>query len=202
MITYSQIQRHENMPFESYLKLDGYSHSFLKYQKSGVTELINPTDKMKLGSLVDALLTQSDQFDFNDPQAQKAQSIASSIKDSLGASYSALKPQISYTGVASFNGFSMPVTGRLDWEITKTAVVDLKVTAAKSDREFAGLINHMGYKNQLWNYAKLGGFKRAYILAFSVPLNRCLSIVSIPLPDRNEFWEENILKFGSYVQGE
>ena len=199
MIHYTQIQRHENLPFQNYLELGGYSHSFLKSQKNGITPYFKVTDKVRLGSLVDALLTQDDRFDYADPLSDKAISIASQIKHSLGASYRSLKPQISYTGIANLGAFQMKVTGRLDWEIPKHAVLDLKVTGAKSDREFAAYIDHMGYKNQLWNYAKLAGLKRAYILAFSVPANKCLSLVSVEVGDRNEFWESKIMEFGSVV---
>lgn len=196
MIHYTNIQRHENLPFQQYLELGGYSHSFLKGQKNGISPYFKVTDKVRLGSLVDALLTQEDRFDFKDPLVEKAMKIARTIKDSLGAAYTQLKPQISYTATANYGDFNMKVTGRLDWEIPKHAVVDLKVTGAKSDKEFAAYIEHMGYKNQLWNYAKMAGLKRAYILAFSVPSNKCLSLVPIELPDYNEFWAKSILDFG------
>ncbi len=197
MIQYSNIQRHENLPFEQYLKLGGYSHSFLKGQKNGISPYFNVTDKVRLGSLVDALLTQDDRFDFADPLAQKAITIARNIKDQFGGMIELFKPQASYTATATLGAFSLAVTGRLDWELPKQAVIDLKVTGAKTDKEFAAYIEHMGYKNQLWHYANLAGVKRAYILAFSIPANKCLSIVSCPVGDRNEFWEDNIVKFGS-----
>jgi len=197
MITYSNTQRYENLPFEQYLKLDGYSHSFLKGQKNGITPYFKVTDKVRLGSLVDALLTQDDRFDFSDPLAQKAISIARNIKDTFGGMIKLFKPQISYTSVASLGAFSLKVTGRLDWELPKHCIIDLKVTGAKSDKEFATYIEHMGYKNQLWHYAKMGGFNKAYIVAYSTPAKKCLNVVSIPVGDRNEFWEQKILEFGS-----
>lgn len=197
MISYNNTQRLENIPFEQYLKLGGYSHSFLKSQKNGISEYFNVTDKVRLGSLVDALLTQDDRFDFSDPLAQQAIKIARSIKDQFGGMISLFKTQISYTSQLSLGAFSLNVTGRLDWELPKQAVIDLKVTGAKSDKEFKAYIDHMGYKNQLWNYAKMANVQRAYILAFSVPANKCLSIVSCPVGDRNEFWESKIMEFGS-----
>lgn len=199
MITHTNTQRHENIPFEQYLKLGGFSHSFLKSQKNGISPYFKVTDKVRLGSLVDALLTQDDRFDHSDPLAPMAINIARQIKDTFGGMIELFKPQISYTSTLEFNGFYLPVTGRLDWELPKHAVVDLKVTGAKSDREFAAYIDHMGYKNQLWNYAKMGGFKKGYILAYSVPAKKCLSLVSVPIGDRNEFWEKAILDFGSIL---
>lgn len=199
MIHLSSITRHIDLPFDQYLELGGYSHSFLKGQKNGISPYFKVTDKVRLGSLVDALLTQPDKFDFRDPLADKAMRISSSIKQSLGAMYTRLQPQISYTGVMSYSGFDMKVTGRLDWEIPSHAVVDLKVTGAANDKQFQQYIEHMGYKNQLWGYAKLAGVKRAYILPFSVPANKCLSLVAVEVGDSNLFWEQSIINFGKVI---
>jgi len=197
MIQYNNTKRYENLPFEQYLKLGGYSHSFLKSQKNGITPYFKVTDKVRLGSLVDALLTQDDRFDFSDPLAQDAIKIARNIKDMFGGMIQLFKPQISYTSTLELMGLSLNVTGRLDWELPKHAVIDLKVTGAKSDKEFASYIEHMGYKNQLWNYAKMAGLKKAYIIPYSVPNKKCLNIVTIPLNERNEFWENAVFNFGS-----
>ena len=197
MITYTQTQRHENIPFEQYLKLGGYSHSFLKGQKNGISPYFNVTDKVRLGSLVDALLTQDDRFDFSDKQANDAMKISRQIKDTFGGMIALFKPQISYTSTITDGTFSLPVTGRLDWELPKQCVIDLKVTGAKSDKEFAAYIEHMGYKNQLWHYAKMAGLKRAYILPYSSVARKCLSIVNVEVGDRNEFWESKLREFGS-----
>ena len=199
MINYKNTTRHENIPFEQYLKLGGYSHSFLKSQKNGITPYFKMTDKIRLGSLVDALLTQDDRFDFSDPQARGAMKIAAQIKDTFGGMIELFKPQISYTSELEYCGLTLRTTGRLDWELPKHAVIDLKVTGAKSDKEFAAYIDHMGYKNQLWNYAKMGGFKKAYIVAYSAVAKKCLNVVSVPIVDRNEFWENSVLQFGSVL---
>lgn len=163
----------------------------------GITPYFKVTDKIRLGSLVDALLTQDDKFDFSDPLAKDAMRIASHIKSVFGGMIELFKPQISYTSKLQLGAFSMNVTGRLDWELPNHAVIDLKVTGAKSDKEFTAYIDHMGYKNQLWNYAKMGGFKKAYIVAYSATSKKCLNVVSVPIEDRNEFWETSILNFGS-----
>jgi len=57
MITYHSITRYDNLHWEDYIKLPGYSFSWLKRENSGYVSEFKPTDKMKLGSLVDALLT-------------------------------------------------------------------------------------------------------------------------------------------------
>lgn len=197
MISYNNTIRHENIPFEQYLKLGGFSHSFLKGQKNGISPFFKVTDKVRLGSLVDALLTQDDRFDFSDPLAQHAIKIARNVKDTFGGMISLFKPQISYTSEMQLDAFKMKVTGRLDWELPKQAVIDLKVTGAKSDKEFAAYIEHMGYKNQLWHYAKMANVPKAYIIAYSVTSRKCLNVVSVPIGDRNEFWENAVMEFGS-----
>jgi hypothetical protein len=198
MIIHSNIQRFEGMPFVEYQQLNGFSHSFLKYQKAGITELINPTDKMKLGSLVDALLTDGE-FNFLDPQATKALAIASHIKEKFGDLIKHFKCQVSYTGDMTYNGFKMRTTGRPDWELLNEASIDLKVTAAKSAKEFLALINHMGYNNQVWNYSKLGGFKKGYIIPYSASRNCCLGVFQIPIIETNSFWERAIVEFGEAI---
>ncbi len=199
MITYSNVIRHENIPFEKYLKLGGFSHSFLKGQKNGISPYFNVTDKVRMGSLVDALLTQDDRFDFSDPLAKDAMRIASQIKDTFGGMIANFKNQISYTATAQYGAFSLDVTGRLDWELPRFAVIDLKVTGAKNDREFSAYIDHMGYKNQLWHYAKMAGLTKAYIMPYSTTSKRCLNIVPIEVGDYNSFWEDAVLTFGKVI---
>jgi len=185
------------MPFDQYLALDGFSHSFLKGQRNGISPYFKVTDKIKLGSLVDALLTQDNRFDFSDPLASKAMIIAGTIKSTFAGMISNFKPQISYTSNMQLDGFNLPVKGRLDWELPNFATIDLKLTAAKNDRDFVAYINHMGYKNQLWHYSKMAGLNKGYIIPFSTTENKCLSIVGIPIGETNEFWESKIKEFGT-----
>lgn len=197
MLTYSNITRHLNVPFDKYLNFPGYSFSFLKREVNGVAPEFIGSDKVKLGSLVDAILTQDEKIDYEDPQFNRAMQIAIEIKDKFGTMIKSFVPQVSYTGTMEYKGFKIVSKGRLDWELLKLAVVDLKVTAAKDDKAFKAFIEHMGYGDQLFNYCGLSGTKRAYILPYSTTAKRCLSIVNIPIGDRNEFWEEKVLKFGT-----
>lgn len=197
MITYSDIKRYENVPFEQYRKLGGYSFSFLKREVAGVSPEFIASDKVKLGSLVDAILMQPDEADISSPLWNDAAKIASHIKSTFGTLIPSFKSQRSYTGIMSHAGLSLRVTGRTDWEIDQLAIVDLKVTSATSDRQFAALISHMGYDNQQWNYARLAGAKAAYLLPYSSVAKKPLSVVKLPITsDYNEFWASKILKFG------
>lgn len=197
MITYSDIKRYENVPFEQYRKLGGYSFSFLKREVAGVSPEFIASDKVKLGSLVDAILMQPEEADISSPLWNDAVKIASHIRSSFGTLLPAFKSQRSYTGVISHAGLSMCVTGRTDWEIDQMAVIDLKVTSAKTDAQFKALVTHMGYDNQQWNYARLAGAKAAYLMPYSSVAKKPLSIVKLPITsDYNEFWASKILKFG------
>jgi hypothetical protein len=197
MITYSNIKALPNVPFESYLKLEGFSHSFLKREVNGVAPYMEISDKMKLGSLIDGLLMQPDQVDIRDAQYQIAVKMAIEIKNTFGGLIKDFVSQMSYTGIAEHQGFKMPVCGRLDWLLPNHAVIDLKCTGAKSDNEFTAFITHMGYNNQMFNYCGLSQTQTAYIIPYSTTSKKCLSVVKIPIDTSNNFWAEKILKYGT-----
>ena len=185
-----------DMPFQEYLKLEGYSHSFLKYQKNGVAESKEATVNMQIGTMVDQILTEPAKVDMSHELYKEAKQIAHSLTSTYGEMINAFKKQVSYTGVFHYAGFQLPVKGRLDFLIPKHAVVDLKVTWSK---DVLALIEYMGYKNQLFAYCKMAGVKKGYIMIHSAPLNKT-TIVDIAIPDTNEFWQEQILNFGTVIQ--
>ena len=279
-----------DMPFQEYLKLDGYSHSFLKYQKNGVAESKEATVNMQIGTMVDQILTEPAKVDMSHELYKEAKQIAHSLTSTYGEMINAFKKQVSYTGVFHYAGFQLPVKGRLDFLIPKHAVVDLKVTWSKDvlalieymqigtlvdqiltepakvdmshelykeakqiahsltstygemiaafkkqvsytgvfhyagfqlpvkgrldflipnhavvdlkvtwSKDVLALIEYMGYKNQLFAYCKMAGVKKGYIMIHSAPLNKT-TIVDIAIPDTNEFWQEQILNFGTVIQ--
>lgn len=103
-----------------------------------------------------------------------------------------LVPQVSYTGVFTYEGFSIPVKGRPDYELPRQATIDLKVTHAK---DVDGVHKFMGYENQQFGYARLAQVPLAYILTYCVPLKQA-SLKCLRIGDTNRFWVEKILKFG------
>lgn len=194
MILASNIQRYEGLPFETYLsESEGYSHSFLKYQRFGIVEQKEVTDNMRVGSLVDAILTEPHKVDMRDPLYRSAKQIAYDLKNKYGDMILAFKKQVSVSGVFELNGFQLKTKGRLDFLLENVAVIDLKVTWSKNVVE---LINYMGYKNQVFGYAKLVGVAKAYIMIHSVPLKKTF-VYEIPIGDTNEFWEDAIMNFGT-----
>lgn len=200
MITFRSQKLHPKLGFEDYVRLPGVSHSFVKYQENGVLPYREPTEKMRLGSLVDAFLTEPDKVDATNPLFKQARTIASRIQNRHGDMLSSMEPQRSYSGVMRSGDMELDVCGRLDWELPGKIVLDLKVTAAETPKQFAALVDYMGYKNQLFNYAGLSGANVAFIIPYSIPLGDCLPIVSVPVGGSNPFWERAILMHGRAVR--
>jgi hypothetical protein len=201
MITARNIQRIINLDFNSYLLLPQYSHSFLKNEKHGFNQFKTTTTKMQLGSLVDAIRT-SGPVDMRHPLYPIAKVIAAHLKAELGWALDKLQKQVSYTGVMRYDAgkaiFELPVKGRPDFELPGELIVDLKVTG-ESKHKVDGMIKFMGYPNQQFGYAKLGGVKTALLLIYTTKTNEILPLKRITIGETNSFWEEKILKFGKAV---
>lgn len=194
VITYSGQVRHD-LNFWEYTKLPGISHSFAKRERHGIATEIATTDKMRIGTLVDGILTSPDEVDFNHALYPVARVFAAKIQQEFPWIFASreLQKQESYTGIASTAGISVEVRGRLDLRIPGVGVIDLKITHERNARS---VIDHFGYRNQLWHYAKLAREDRAYILIYSVPGKRVELIPVDCTSSQNEFWEDKILKFG------
>ena len=139
----------------------------MKAERFGQTEAVEETEKMRLGTLVDAILTDPEKAQYNDLLYPQAKSIAARIKEQFGVFISKFDKQVSFTAELSHNGFRIPSTGRIDFGIPKHAVIDLKVTSSKDVR---ALIEFMKYKEQLWHYCNLYGVKKGFIIIYSIPL--------------------------------
>lgn len=193
MIIYENTIEHMSMPFEDYLKLDGYSHSFLKQQRNGVAEEINVTQMMKLGKIVDAILTEPSVADMTDPQYNTAKIFAHEITSVFGSVISQAEKQVSFVSMARFLDFVMPTKGRLDFLIRKHAVIDLKITKLS---DVNALIEFFGYKNQLWHYCKMAKVDHGYLIIYSIPLKRVIPVYVNCSDGHNPFWAEHITSFG------
>jgi hypothetical protein len=193
MIQYRNIRRIDNLEFGQYTQLKGYSHSFLKAEIFGSTPEFKDTDKVIIGRLVDAILTDPGKADMLHALYPIARSIAQKVRAAFGEWIKRFETQISYTADMMYEGHVLPITGRIDFLLPGHAVIDLKVSHAK---DVHGLIKFMGYENQLWNYANLAEVKRKYIMIHSVPLKQTFMIDLGVVSQHNEFWEAKILKFG------
>jgi hypothetical protein len=194
VIRFENIQRIEGMPFEDYLKIPGRSHSFLKSESFGETDTIAETYKIRIGKIVDAILTEPAKVDMTDPHFRIAAHIATKIRMRFGHIIDKMEKQISYTADVSFQGHVMPAKFRLDFLLPKILVLDLKITHERI-AAVPALVEYMGYRNQLFGYAKVAQVSSAYLLFYSVPSERC-EIYNVPIFESNVFWEAKVQKFG------
>lgn len=194
MIKYTNIVRHEGMPFDDYLKLPGYSHSFLKAERDGIADEFIETNNSITGKLVDAIITDPASADMSHPLYPMAKEAAAAIRKTFGMVLPAFKKQVSFTAMMEYKGFRIPTKGRLDFELPTHAVLDLKWTKAKN---IDTLIEFMGYANQNWHYAKLAGVSESHWLIYSDTLKKCIFRSHDCRSDMNEFWAEKIIKFGT-----
>lgn len=187
-------RRYVGMSFDDYLALPGYSFSYLNRERFGESLGIIETAAMRRGTMVDAILTQPDQADPNAEGYTEARAIAYYLKRQYGQILSALVPQVSYTADFVFETnhgtYTLPVRGRLDFEIPGNLVLDLKVTGAKN---VDSTIKHMGYADQLTGYCLMSGANSAYIMAYVVP-SRSVEVRTVA--QTQDFWKRKILKFG------
>jgi len=191
------------MPAEEYFamaKTDDdrfYSHSFLKREQAGHSPYLEMTAKIKLGKMVDAILMSPDEVNPAEPEFKAGCIIASAIKVKFQNLIKNFIPQISYTGQLSYKGLVMNTCGRVDWELPKQAIIDLKVTDAKTDKEFAKVIEFMSYPNQMFQYRGLAGVAQSFIIPYSAKAKCCLSVVKMEYsPTQEEFFRNAVIKFG------
>lgn len=192
MIEFKNIKRYDELPFDEYLKISAYSNSFMKSEINGIAPGVDVTDNMRLGSMVDSILTEPHKVDVKSEFFEPGKSIALIIKRQFGQFINKFEKQVSYTGDMCFDGFSMPIKGRLDFLVRSLATIDLKITTSKNIPE---LINWMGYDNQLFNYSGLAQTPKAFLIFYIRPL-KISKIVQIPVGGVNNFWQEKIIKFG------
>lgn len=192
-IQYSNIKRIDALDFDIYKRMPGYSFSFLKNEDFGRPQEEEETYKIRVGKIVDAILTEDGNVDMKCEEYPIARSIAIKIKEKFGAYIKNFHKQPSFTADLTFQNHVMPSRGRLDYLLPRVAVVDLKVTFEKKYKE---LIRYMQYNDQQWNYANMAQVKRKYIMIHSVPLGITDMIDLGVVTPRNEFWESKVLKFG------
>lgn len=186
------INRIESIAFDDYKRVERFNFSYLKRERAGIATDLPMNDKIMLGSLVDAILT-GGHVDMGHKMYRHAKKIVAYIKANFGAILPHLSNQVTYTGEMHYNGFMLPVKGRLDWELRKRMVIDLKVTSVT---DIDALIEHMKYKDQQFCYYSLAQVPESYILAYSTKLERAI-VRQLEVTKYNEFWAEKIIRFGA-----
>lgn len=98
------------------------------------------------------------------------------------------------TAVMHCGEFSMDVKGRLDFGLPGFAVIDLKI---HNGNNFLGVVEHFGYKNQLFNYRGMYQVPKAYLMVHETK-KKANRLINVDCSDmNNEFWRESIYKFGT-----
>lgn len=198
MIQYSNIKRYDGQDFDDYLEVPGWSFSTLKGERFGTPKVVDITYKIRIGKMVDAILTEDGRVDFGDEYYPIARSIAEKIKSKFGEFIARFEKQISFSADVTYNSHRLSTKGRLDYLLPGIAVIDLKVTHVKAD-QVRPLIKFMQYDNQLWNYAQMAQVKRKYIMIHSVPSGTTEMVDMGVVTHYNEFWQAKIEKFGTPV---
>lgn len=204
MITYSNIHRSQNTPFDKYLEIPGLSHSSLKNIKDGIYKEFVPSDKIKIGKIVDDI-RMFGETDISNPLYPIAKNIAECLRIEIGENIlKSLISQVSYVAdMKDELGLGIRIKGRPDWELGRLAVVDLKVTftgGIKKKEDLIPLINFMGYDNQLWNYGKLGDKKHHYLFIYSTYAKKTFFfkrlVNEIDKDIAENWWANKILEHG------
>lgn len=196
-IIYSDIVIYDNIPFEEYLLIPSHSFSSLKSQFNGVNKYVNFSQKMQLGKIVDALLTENGYVDMKNDLYPVALKIANEIRLNFGSIIDKFNTQSSYSAIMGYQGLEISIKGRTDYDIKNLITLDLKVSNTKI-KDIPTLVTHMGYKNQLWNYANLNKSKKEFLLIYSTKDNKPI-LYDITSQDKyyNEFWADKILMNGT-----
>jgi hypothetical protein len=175
------------------LKLEGYSHSFLKREHNGIVPELTITDNITIGKLVDGIITEPGSVDMSKPLYPVAKIIANDIYQNFGSVIKHFDKQVSFTSNATYKGFTMPTKVRLDFLLPGHASIEMKVTKSKN---FDAVKEFMGYENQLWHQCKNAGVTRGYFLVHSIPLKKTFMKYVDCSFGHNEFWADKIIKFG------
>lgn len=192
IILCNNIRRYENVDFDAYKGSPGYNYSFLKRERAGIATELTMSDKIMLGTLVDAILT-GGAVNMRHAMYPHAKKIAAKLKDTFGSILPFFKKQISYNADFHYKGFVLPVRGRVDFELQPRMIVDLKVTG---ESNIGGLIDHMKYADQQFAYRLMAQVPECYLLIYSYK-TQSSKVISLPATNYSEFWADKIIRFGS-----
>lgn len=197
-IIYSNQIKFNNLTFSEYLNKKGYSHSFLKNEHNGIQKEFIITEGIQIGKLTDQILTDPGKANMKSELYPIARNIAKEIRSTFPF-IDHFEKQVAFFGTATCGEFSMPVKGVLDYLLEEICLMDLKVTKSKI-KDIDALVEHMGYKNQIWHYGKLSKKKQAYLMIYSIPDKKCVLKEYKNDSETNDFWMDKILKYGKVNQ--
>lgn len=182
MIEVRNLQVYEGTDFPEYLKLPGYSFSSFKSYPKG----FEPTYKMKLGSALDAYLTDPTKYDgFEYEMIRPA---AAMVREKMGPIWGHLKKQLSIAAEFHTGGFMMRYRGRPDFAIPGKIVIDLKFVDDEAGMTF------FNYADQLAGYCIALDAPAAFILEMS---RKKKAARFIPVRITQDFWIRKTLLHGT-----
>lgn len=160
---------HPTVTFEEYLSIAAVSNSYLKSNINGVVPEFIGSEKVELGSMVDAILTDanaSKTIDRNHKLYKQARDIAAFITAKFGVILAKCNKQVAITATIHYNEWSLEMKTLIDFVIPTKATIELKVTATKLCH-IEALIEFMGYENQVYIEKTLAGLPDAFLLIYS-----------------------------------
>ena len=197
MIEFKNTEVIRDLPFSEYLQIKAYSNSFLKMAVDGVVPEFVPSDKVKLGSMVDAILTDVGEVDLKSPFYRPAKKLAAHVATFFGVDlWNMFESQVSFTSeMVNDMGLAMKVKGRLD-KMAPGRVIDLKITHAKVS-QIQNLIVHMKYFEQMWLYSNAMSFtSNPALIFYSVPDDE-VHPVFLDVSGPSRYYESKILLYGT-----
>lgn len=203
-MTYTNIHKYTGLTFDKYLAIKEvhfnqtgnvlHSHSSLKNMRDGVAQPYRTaTPKMQIGTLVDEILTGSS--DFNHPDYKTAKDIALALRSRFGFAFDRMEKQISYTATIEHDGLKLDVMGRPDYVLAKNAIIDLKISQVRTRQEASNIADHFGYDNAIWNYGKMAGCKKHYLLVYCAKSGN-IEVIERECKGAEGWWMDKILLYG------
>lgn len=188
MIAVSNLQFHNDIPFEDYLALPGYSFSGLKSKMSG--EVIKPSTGMMLGTRVHNYLLEPEKYDGVD--YAMVTKIAAVLRGYLGAATQFLIKEQAFTATFTYDGYEMQYKGRTDLLFPNKLVIDLKILSG----DLQSAIDRFNYGSQLTGYAIATGCMTSIIISFNKKNSKVESRI---IPKQYEFWMHCIKTYGNPI---
>lgn len=181
-------QFHVDIPFEDYLRLPGYSFSWLK---SG-GQKIEPTPKMRLGTKVHAYLLSAHEYEHGE-DSDLVRPLAMALKGVLGPVLRYCTPELAVTADFIYDGMVLKYKGRIDLPVVSkphlSLVIDLKVT----EMDLRKSIDFFHYHHQVSGYCLAIGASKGVIVSVN-PRTKKTQVQPIRLI--TSFWEKSVLRFG------
>lgn len=177
---------YEDVDFDDYIRLPGISYSSIK--NSGTR--IDPTEKMRFGSLVDAYIFEPHTYNFE--QYDFVRPVAERVIKTLGPLIKQGRRQLAVTCTMVHQGFYMYYKGRIDlW--AADLIIDMKV----SEMNILDAIKHFGYNHQLNGYAIPVSAKGGLI--FSVNPKPPYTTQLQAIQNSLYWWQQQVLKYGKPI---